>query len=53
MQVRIDGIEECRDNPMEDEDNLVISFVVGLTGVAKRLLNVLEVTVFPAKHQIH
>jgi hypothetical protein len=32
---------------MEDEDSLVVSFVVGLTDIAKGFLNVLEAAVFP------
>jgi hypothetical protein len=38
---------------MKDEDSLTVSFVVRLTGAAKRFLGVLEAAVFPAKRQIH
>jgi hypothetical protein len=56
MQVCIAGTEGRQDNPTEDEDNSVVFFVVGLTGVAKRFLDVLDVlkaSVFAAKRQIH
>jgi hypothetical protein len=53
MQVCGVGTEEHRDNPTENEDSLAVSFVVGLTGVAKGFLDVLKLAMFPAKRQIY